>query len=69
MLTYAQQQAQEIVEQIVAAGWKFKVHTYVPEMRGWWTRADGDPIHEMRRGDPKEFYAGAQTVADLYLTA
>ena len=68
-MTYTEQAAYETVERIVQAGWKFEVYTYVPEMRGWWTKADGDTTHEMRRGDPRPFYEGAAAVEELYLSA
>ena len=66
-LTYAQQQAYDTVERIVAEGWKFESYSYSPQVKGWWTKDDGDTVHGMRRGDPKEFYEGARLVADLYL--
>jgi len=67
MMTFAQQQAYDTVEQIVARGWQFKGYSYTPQVKGWWVKDDGNPIHEMRRGDPKEFYEGALAVAELYL--
>ena len=67
ILTYAQQQAYDTVERIVAEGWEFKAYSYTPQVKGWWIKNDGDTSHEMRRGDPKEVYEGARLVAELYL--
>jgi len=67
ILTYRQERAIETVRRIEAAGWTFKPYSWSPVIKGWWVKADGSTLEQMRRGDPKEFYTGAETVAELYL--
>ena len=64
---YTAEQAYQTVEDLVAAGWEFKSYSYTPQVKGWWVKDDGDPVHGMRRGDPKPFYDGAMATAQLYL--
>lgn len=64
-MTYQQQQAQKTVDRLTAAGWTFKVHSYTPEMKGWWVAPDAKEYKY--RGDPKGFYTGAQLAEQVYL--
>jgi len=67
-LTPQQQIAYDTVEKLIADGWKFKAYSYSPITKGWWTKDDGNPVHAMRRGDPKPFHEGAMVTAELYLS-
>ena len=59
-------QAYQTVENLITAGWKFKVHSYTPQTKGWWVLDGDDSVKALRRGDPKPFHLGAIETAQLY---
>jgi hypothetical protein len=60
-----QEKAFKTVENLIAAGWEFKAHSFTPT-KGWWILPGDDQIKAMRRGDPKLFHQGAIETAKLY---